>query len=461
MSAIGQYIHLRKENYQRYGTARVGEAPEPLLVSYKAQRAANLARLENLRNKVNDDVLEELKARVERNYNESKQAREIAENRVNFNQGITDFQNNLVAKLVSEIPNRFGESMDINISLNQSNMEIDKEASVNIAEARKHRDNALSAIKTANDNFLKGKPIQSRTINAIIDDTDKFFKALGMIKGKDILTPKKGWENYDTFSALDGILKLVPLYEMNQSGLSGVFGEVLVNMASDRAKALGEKKLYEELKAEVERSLSTGEMRSSFSINESMITPDVQRIFKQETGLNLYQIRSSQNKVDASIIVKDTPIEASVKAYTPSGNTIYAHLQDVSLLTSLLGTQLQFANHWISLHSYGEPDPGMDELLTEQIMYEALSSGNILKQDASIADTFVAIDTVNGRVYVKSAFDILDKDKNRFILNPTINNIVIKSNKFANTWEQRIANIVMSVHQIKIKVTYRAPLDPL
>ena len=136
-------------------------------------------------------------------------------------------------------------------------------------------------------------------------------------------------------------------------------------------------------------------------------------------------------------------------------------MQDVSLLSTLVATQLQFANHWISLHSYGTSNDSMDEALSEQIMYEALSSGNLLKQDASVADTFVAIDTINGRIYAQSAYDILTNGKKNFTLNPTINSIVIDSNKTVNSIEQRIANIIMSIHQIKISVRYKTALNPI
>lgn len=455
MSAIGEYIHLKKENYDKYGTARVGGSPQLLIDSYNAQKEINLTRIKNFENKIDNTILIELKSRIEENYNENKQAREIAENHVNFNKGMTNFQQEFRAKLIAEIPNVFGVE-GVSVRLNKSNMKMNKEP-INLSNAKRYRANAISAIKTANDNFAAGKPIQKNTITAIINNTDMFFKELGMIEGIDILWPRGGWKNQDTLSALKGILELAPLGEMNQSALSGAFGEALVNMAADTMRTLSGK----ELAKAIEEALSTGEVRSSFSIDESMITPQVQQVFQEETGLNLYQIHSSQNKVDASITIKDIPVEASVKAYTPKGNVINAHLQDVSLLSTLAATQLQFANHWISLHSYGASNSGMDEALSEQIMYEALSSGNLLKQDVSVADTFVAIDTVNGRIYAQSAYNILTNGKENFTLNPTVNSIVINSNKMADSIEQRIANIIMSIHQIKISVRYKAALNPI
>lgn len=462
MSAIGDYIHLRKQNYYTYGTSRLNESPNPYIESLRVQQKLNQSRLNNLRNKVDKATLEELSDRVKKNFNNSKQAREIAENRVKFNQGIQEFLDSVIDTLIKEIPSQFG--LDNNIRLNTDQLyQIQQPLDV-IQQAKRHRDNALSAIKTANDNFKAGKPVRKNTIDAILKQTDDFFYCLGMLEGKNIISPKTDWKNQDTLAALQKVLEQIPLYEINRSTFNGIFGETLVLMTDDKALEMSE----EALKQTITKELSTGETRSTFQLTESIISESVKDIFKKETGLNLYQIRSTQNKVDASITIKGQDINASVKAYTPSGNRIYAHLQDVSLLTNLAATPLQFANHWISLHSYSnlrkeyqKAKENMDDALTAQTMYIVLSRGNLLKQDAIAADTFVAIDTVNGRVYTNSVYDILRNGKNNFILNPLISSIVIKSNKEAGSADQRIAKIIMDLHQIKIKVTYRAQLEPL
>lgn len=95
----------------------------------------------------------------------------------------------------------------------------------------------------------------------------------------------------------------------------------------------------------IKEALQTGATRTSFQITEDMIAPSVQKQFLEKTGINLYQIHSTQDKVDAIIELRTETIDASVKAYTPKGNVITSHLQDVNLITSLLTTESQFANH--------------------------------------------------------------------------------------------------------------------
>jgi len=47
--------------------------------------------------------------------------------------------------------------------------------------------------------------------------------------------------------------------------------------------------------------------------------------------------------------------------------------------------------------------------------YEALVHGNMLKQNVTESNVFVAIDVIQGRVYVKTAYNILT-DNNAFEL---------------------------------------------
>ena len=221
---------------------------------------------------------------------------------------------------------------------------------------------------------------------------------------------------------------------MNKAALHGTYGEVLVNMVSDTAKVKAGKAAIEEMKQVLQES---GGHRTEFQIDESMITRSVQETFLEDTGINLYQLRATQDKVDASITVKGYDIDASVKAYTPKGNVITAHLQDVSLITSLITTEEQFGNHWLNLHASRMPSAEMDAALKKHIQYEALAAGNLLKKGSAVADTFIVIDAVNGRVYTQSIKEILEKFDNNFIMKPLVEGITI-NNTFAETWEKRI-----------------------
>lgn len=153
----------------------------------------------------------------------------------------------------------------------------------------------------------------------------------------------------------------------------------------------------------------------------------MQRSFYRKTKLNLYQIKGSQDKIDASIIINGMPVDASAKAYTTYGNTINPHLQDVNLLTALAATAGQFGNHWLNMHALNLPSDSADEEFTKQIQYEALVAGNLLKKGAGIADTFVAIDATKGRVVTKTTKEMLENGSDFFTISPNPKDIIIKN----------------------------------
>jgi hypothetical protein len=101
-----------------------------------------------------------------------------------------------------------------------------------------------------------------------------------------------------------------------------------------------------------------------------------------------------------------------------------------------------------------------DEILKQHIAYEALAAGNLLKTDATIAVTFVAIDVVKGRVYVQRISDILSNDFSSFIFKPVLQSLTFENNR-ADTWEQRISNILQQIHQNKISVSYRVNMKEI
>ena len=144
------------------------------------------------------------------------------------------------------------------------------------------------------------------------------------------------------------------------------------------------------------------------------------------------------------------------------------HLQDVGLLYQLAVTAGDFGNHWLNLHCQQVMTHHFENLLNdeleEQIKYEALVSGNLLKQGTLKANTFVAMDATKGKVIALSAKDILKGRMGNtgviFNLNPKIENIVF-DNKWADTWESRIANVIAQVHQTKIKVSLRVNVNKI
>lgn len=449
MSALGEYIHLKKENYEKYGTARKGEKPQFLVDSYNAQRAKNDQLIKSIKD-ISPKTIEELKKRIS-NESTQKEAMETAKGLANYNQSINDITKQLEEKLLSEVPSKFSFD-NYGIRIVKSNLKKDKNL-VNIEEAKKARRRLYDNIDTINRNTKEGKPVRQSTIDTLLKNTSDFFNYLGIINNNLEFLKYRDLQNTNTLAALKNIVQLTSLSDMNKAALHGAYGETLVHMADDVIRY----KSGKELENTIKEALKTGETRTEFQIDEKMIAPIVQKTFQEDTGINLYQIRATQDKVDASISINDQDIEASIKAYTPKGNIVTAHLQDVSLITNLLATENQFANHWINLHAHSISNANMDNELQRHIEYEALAAGNLLKKGSSVADTFVVIDAVNGKVYSQSVKEILTKENNNFILKPVLNSIRINNN-YAQTLEQRISNILLSLHQQKISVSYKVSL---
>lgn len=438
MSAIGEYIHLHTENYLTYGTARKGSKfSEPSLAeAYRAQKQKNLERINSLPS-VKGAVLAELKKRVAKNLPEGKDAARESLDLALAEQKLSDrFKNFLLTNIDGNI---LRQSKIKNFSSITTNNEL-----VAIEEAKRLRNNLYKNIETLNQRFSKGLTAGA-TPETIAKNFTDYFKALGMAlpEGGYVIRPED-IDSTDVLTALKRISQDVSFAQADKATLHGQWGEKTVQMCGDAVV----RKSLETLNGVIVGSTST-----SFKMNESIIPKSVGQTFLADTGINLYRAYSTPNKVDVQIVVNKKPLNVSVKAYTARNNSLRVHLQDVSLMTSLATTVSNFANHWLNLHSLNLSSNLLDSALEEHIKYEALVSGNLLKQGASLADTFVAIDVVSGRVFSASTKDILNnKTSSNFYLSPRVGSIAIGGNKLASSWEQRISNILQSVHAVKINV---------
>ena len=448
-SAIGDYIHLNVQNYLNFGTVKKSSHKKELSLAevYRQQKQINYQRINSIPT-VKNSVLTELSKRVSKNFPEGKDRAKESLNKAIAEQKLSEQFKDFILNNVSGKITRSAHITKNTIS----KMSTDNEM-VKIKEAQRIRNNLYQNIKTLNNRFEKGLPAGT-TPETIAKNFTEYFKALGMSMpdGGYVIKPTDIY-NMDTLTALRSLLQEISFAQASKATLHGQMGEQTVAMCGDVIT----KKALESV-----NGIVVGSHPSSFQLNESIIPKTVGQTFLKDTGLNLYRVYSTQDKVDVQIIVNKQPLNVSVKAYSAKGNTIRAHLQDISLLTSLATTVSNFANHWLNIHSLNLKSSLLDSVLKEHVKYEALVSGNLLKQGASLADTFVSIDVNTGRVYSASTKDILnEKSSSYFILNPLIENIKINGNTFAATWEQRISNILQSVHAIKIKTSLNIGLKSI
>lgn len=446
MSAIGNYIHLNASNYLKYGVMHKSNSKKGLTIDqvYRTQKALNQSRINNLPT-INQSVLTTLEERIQKNFPEGKdKAKESLDKALAENKLSERIKEYLLTEVDGNITRR-SKVYKSNIEQMSTN-----NALVKIEEARRLRMNLYQNIETLNKRFENGKTAGT-TPTTIANNLRDFFNALGMVMpNNEWIVDPKNIQNTDMLTALKEIIHSISFAEANKATIHGQIGEQTVSMCGDVAVHKG---------LEAINGIIVGSHPTQFKLNENIIPKKVGETFRKDTGLNLYQIHSSQDKVDVQIIVNKQPLNTSVKAYTARGNSIRAHLQDVSLLTSLATTVDSFANHWLNLHTLQLKNSEMDAALIEHIKYEALVSGNLLKQGALLADTFVAIDVTTGKVFSASTRDILqNKTASNFYLKPDIYSLHISGNQWQNTWEQRISNILQSVHKTKINVALNVSL---
>ena len=446
-SALGNYIHKNVQNYIKYGTAKTGELScESLITSYKAQQIQNNERINALNNTENNSLIEKIG-----NYIRIETVKSTATRESIYNKDFLQITDDIMLKFLKDCgdytQNKKAQQIQFQSTKGTIQKLIDKQKEIykQIEEINKNPLNSQKSLNKLLKNFEKFKEL------ALYD------KQLYNTQMNTIITNK----NMSTTDQIKQIMKQIVIKEIDDATLKGAFGEHLFSTIANKITKSKDDAL-KELTAEV-----VGEQTSSFQVT----TRQVPENFSLRLN-NFYQSHSSQNKIDVSITVNDnTKLGASIKTYTSKGNTIRAHLQDINLLYNLLATASQFGNHWINLHSLGRINSNIlgvkrkdvDLELKKQIIYEALTSGNLLKEKASAANIFVAIDIKTGRVYYNSTYNILNNMINKFNISPkieTLNFRKINQGNYKDT-NQRISALLAKIHQTKLKVVFNIPLDPI
>ena len=491
MSAIGDYIHLTTKGYKTYGIDRQNDNGKSLNreQALTQQRELMQARLTNLkRSEKFDEALKELEKRVQQLGKQQDEIKlQMNSNLQNQGQQLIDKQ--LTDLLLNQNKNfnkeiQSNKKYNINDALgNKSEFDIDK-----LIDLRKKIYNSIEVFNK------RGGILNTNNIKALSENIETFFKEcnfsieqlrkqfpfLSQLNLEYISNPSKYNKTKGALKILKAILEAITLTTLSSS-LNGPYGELIMSMARDTAFSAGKKVLDNEIQQHL-ANLSQGEQRSIFKIEKQQVS---ELYSKDEKDGFIFQAHATQDKVDMTISIKDQVLNTSVKTYTSKGNAITTHLQDVTLLYNLLGCNIDFANHWINqiIHIRGgrkTDAQAYNEELYKSIAYEALVSGNLLKQNNTNApldaDAFVVINPVTNEVYAKSTFSIL---------NEAINSQMLQSNfKFSPSLSQislyaarerirgiygkgdpkaqesaRITYIIQDLHKTKIGVSYRTQLE--
>ena len=446
-SALGNYIHLHTINYIKYGTNTVFKQTNNPYISYNnfmKQRTASL----NSKG-ISSDTIDKLRFRIASD-SETRNQRDLADQK--------QWQ-----KMIDQV------YQDVSIFTQQDLLK-----SIQYGKEINRFRASLHGYKQAKSMTSTASVLQQK-----IRLRQKIMKEISEINQQGTVTEKRiqkviNWYQQlasketqykldSSLSSLGEIKKaLINLtYENQINSLYGAVGEHLVYSVRDSANYQGQKIANNFIEGVV------GKETSDITFKSELIAEKMEGFsFKDDTNTE-YSITATQDKVDVKMIFNGEEILASVKNYKDLSNDNVKLQSEVNLFFSLLFLNQylpNFGNHWINLHTVSSFTNQIfqgyredaDNILKQEMAYEALVSGNPLKTNALEATVFIAIDRNSGQVFIQNTKTILD-DLDHFSITPKISKVVLANTKADNV-STRIKTLLAAIHNKKFTVFYRTNL---
>lgn len=431
MSALGDYIHLHTENYLTYGVAKKGRNPQ----KFKAQKNYILNRVKNIES-IKKSTISELELRLRAN---TIQATEKDKRKANFD--IQDKINKLYEISAEHTQTGimgyfYGTSLKGGWAYTDKYKDL-KQLTLSSAEIERRKyvyEQLNKQITQLNKRGMVTEQEITEIVNMYRDAGGTIPSTLGME------------------SVLGHIQEAIQHSSFNtwRSHIVGEFGENLVAACADKVDTLATNELEKFLKQAV-----IGDKRTAITLDKKKVAKDLSSFLSTDKEGNKYYFGSTQDKVDVNIQVKGQNVLASVKNYYDASSVTLQ--SDVSLFAALafLESKNKFGTHWLNMHAgtlKGANRTEADEMLKQEIAYEALVSGNPLKGKVDNANVFIYLDRKTGRVFAKSTKDLLVNDINRIKITPNINHIVLDNDKSSKI-QDRITQVLMDAHQTQLHVS--------
>ena len=442
MSALGNYIHLKAENYKDAGTFRLGEGKN----KYQAISNFMESRLKEANiPSLSDATIQELKNRLA-NDSEAQQRRDKDGTAKQFQENLDKISDELYKVASTDAMGAFtmrkGQNKFQSLSSYYKNK--DKGYSKEQIEAKIAKKNEINAMISAINK--KGE--------ASKDEIEAILK-----KYKELNLPKVSGKTKSTLGQIQEILNDTS-YTTWQSHVSGAFGEQLVYSIRDVSDNNAMKAANDQIQKVV------GNERGEIKISTNLISEDlaVDKILSKDEEGNFYTLGKTQNKVDVQIVVNNEDVFASVKMYqnfSRNNATLQSDIELLSPLTYLNSINDDFGNHWLNMHA-GRLLSGRgnaDDVLKQELAYEALVSGNPFKRPKINTNVFIAIEKETGRVFVQNVSTILTKRYNSIMLTPDITKLKFENVFDAGGFQNRITNILAQVHATKIHASMKIDFD--
>lgn len=429
MSALGEYVHYKKSNYERYGIARKNNTA----ILFEDNNIVN-TQIDNLPS-VSKKTIEEIKKRLLENSDIAEQ-RELSDVEMQAQKRLKTIFDMLKATSSKEALSSYFYAGVANGANTKSWLPNDiknvSKGGLKGSDAAKKRADLKKIEQKLNN--INGSMVTEADLVEILQlynsITGSRRTSTNSIKSKSALVAVKEELNDYAFNTVE-------------QHVAGKFGELLVSSIGDTAYNLSGKALKEALK----KASSSAVKITEFAIDKSMVSSYADT---DENG-SLYDLHSTYDKVDAEITINGEQIEASVKNYRTAQPV---HLQRQSLIYALIKLNDNgFGTHWMNMHALNVKNSEADKTLEKEIAYDALVYGNPLKKGVTPANTFIYINRNTGAVEVYNTKDLL-KTLEKISISPSIKDIILQNRFTTGGTAERISSLINQVHQKKIEVTF-------
>lgn len=430
MSALGDYIHLRNANYEKYGTTVRGIYDR--VSNYEEYVKRRMSKIKELNPQTVDIMKKRLKGEAD-----GIITKDAITAQKRFQDNIDKIYDAVAQKTTQGLIGQLTGSSGWKPT-DYKSVEAKALQEGDIDKKRQLVGNIYNLIEQINQDGVKGQAKQ-KDIQQLVD----YYNELS---GKNLQPNKSSYgiiqEDIDNYSYYNWI-----------SNVAGDFGEMMVAAIQDTS----EDEAIEVCNRTIEGIV--GNVRTGGSFMKAEVVKDLTPygVLTDSTGSN-YIIKRTQDKVDVEIKVNQEDIFATVKNYhNPSQVTLQAQ---TSLFNALVYLQREgnFGNHFLNAHAgrnNKKPDARIaDDAVRFELAYDALVGGNPLKEGASQANVFVIFNRENGDVMVKQTKDILTNELDRIIRKPYIEKLRF-NNKATEEVQDRITNVLIQVHQLNLHVIYK------
>lgn len=463
MSAIGDYIHFTSKGYYTYGASK--NIPN---FGYDNQQNFIQSRLNNFSLK-NVDLIQ-----LEDAINAIKEPTTSGD--------IAQIQN-LVKQQLKESFNDNINSIDLNtmtvdvdnptlqLSPTQRHLNENSQLVFNIKEITS-KINQIEEEVSKNP-LLKGATLSGSniTLQAKVEQLKQLYKEIYGKTAKQIASwgyKYKGIPSHPSSSKINQLRKEVnAIIEQFFAFLpvpvmEGKLWENVIKVAGYVATGVGIQELKNSLQIK-----NTGDTNINVKIANNFIkTPKVQDTINNVLRINANGEISRKSKVDISLNWNNgETVNISAKNVTLHEKYGWISVVDQSpFLVMIAGIDINFINHYLNYYTLHDRQqkPIKDDNLIYQDMkrilfYEAVSGDNF-SNNIDIANVFALNDKASGKIKLYYMGDLIKKITDARDISVKMNNQNINSYYFRNDWQktldQRIANLIIQLHQAKVSVAF-------